>query len=88
MDTQYNVGYSVNVNAGSSIATLESLATAFQKLNSNALVFGNEKNDKIFSKATENIGKLNTAIASFGKADKNFSKKQFEQRLDTYPALW
>lgn len=87
MDTQYTVGYSVNVNAGSSIATLEKLAGAFGSLQKNALMFGSEKNDQFFSKATENIGRLNTAIASFGKADKNFSKKQFEQRLNNFTQL-
>lgn len=87
MDTQYTVGYSVNVNAGSSIATLEKLAGAFGSLQKNALVFGNEKNDKMFSKMNENIGKLNTAITSFGKADKNFSKKQFEQKLANFTQL-
>ena len=87
MDTQYNVGYSVNVNAGSSIATLEQLAGAFGSLQKNALMFGSEKNDQFFSKATKNIGRLNTAIASFGKADKNFSKKQFEQRLNNFTQL-
>lgn len=87
MDTQYTVGYSVDINAGSSIATLEKLAGAFETLKKNALVFGNEKNDKMFSKMNENIGKLNTAITSFGKADKNFSKKQFEQKLANFTQL-
>ena len=87
MNTQYTVGYSVNVNAGTSVETLDKLSKAFTDLQKASQVFSNAKNDDYFNKLHQNIGKLNAAVTSFGATDKKFNKKQFDQRLDNFSKL-
>lgn len=87
MNTQYTVGYSVNVNAGTSVETLDKLSKAFTNLQKASQIFSNAKNDDYFDKLHQNIGKLNAAVTSFGATDKNFNKRQFNQRLDNFSKL-